>query len=44
MSAAVLIVIVESTFAKIRLFRVAEFLGAAFIISLLGVVTFFIGI
>ncbi|MGQ9824836.1 MAG: respiratory chain complex I subunit 1 family protein [Desulfotomaculales bacterium] len=44
LGAAVLIVVIESTFAKLRLFRVAEFLGAALVISLLGIVTFFIGI
>jgi len=44
LAGAVLIVIIESTLAKLRLFRVAEFLGAAFVISLLGLITFFIGV
>jgi formate hydrogenlyase subunit 4 len=42
--AATVIAVVESSFAKLRLFRVAEFLSAALVISLLGIVTFFIGI
>lgn len=42
--AAIVIAAIESSFAKLRLFRVAEFLGAAFVISLLGIVTFFVGV
>lgn len=41
---ASIIIIIESTLAKLRLYRVAEFLGAALVISLLGLMTFFIGI
>jgi formate hydrogenlyase subunit 4 len=33
------IVIVESSFAKLRLFRIAEFLGAAFVVSVTAMVT-----
>lgn len=39
---AVLIGILESMIAKLRLFRVPELLGAAFILALLGVVFFYI--
>jgi formate hydrogenlyase subunit 4 len=39
---AVLIGILESMIAKLRLFRVTELLGAAFILALLGVVFFYI--
>jgi formate hydrogenlyase subunit 4 len=35
----VLIAIVESSFAKLRLFRISEFLGAAFIVSVTAMVT-----
>ncbi len=41
---ACVIVMIESSLAKLRLFRVGEFLGAAFVVSLLGLVTFFIGV
>jgi formate hydrogenlyase subunit 4 len=39
---AVLIGAIECMFAKLRLFRVTELLGAAFILALLGVVFFYI--
>jgi len=42
--AAVVIAAVESTFAKLRLFRVAEYLGTAFVISLLSIIIFFVGV
>jgi formate hydrogenlyase subunit 4 len=38
---AVLIGVIESMFAKLRLFRVPELLGAAFILSLLALVFFY---
>ncbi len=44
LAGALVIVIIESNLAKLRLFRVGEFLGAALVISLLGLVTFFIGV
>lgn len=39
---AVLIGVIESMFAKLRLFRVSEFLGVAFILALLALVFFYI--
>ncbi|MCP9439837.1 MAG: NADH-quinone oxidoreductase subunit H [Nitrospira sp.] len=39
---AVLIGILESMFAKLRLFRVPELLGVAFILALLGVIFFYV--
>jgi len=39
---AVLIGVMECMFAKLRLFRVTEFLGVAFILSLLGLLFFYI--
>jgi formate hydrogenlyase subunit 4 len=39
---AVLIGVIECMFAKLRLFRVTELLGAAFILALLGLVFFYI--
>lgn len=39
---AVLIGIVESMFAKLRLFRVTDFLGVAFILALLGMIFFYV--
>ena len=36
------IVIVDSSFAKLRFFRIAEFLGAAFLLPLVGVATSFV--
>ncbi|MBI3811659.1 MAG: NADH-quinone oxidoreductase subunit H [Nitrospirae bacterium] len=39
---AVLIGLIESMFAKLRLFRVTDFLGLAFILSLLAIIFFYI--
>ena len=39
---AVLIGVIESMFAKLRLFRVTDLLGVAFILALLGVVFFYV--
>ncbi len=39
---AVVIGVLESMFAKLRLFRVTEFLGVAFILALLGMIFFYI--
>jgi len=39
---AVLIGVIESMFAKLRLFRVTDFLGVAFILSLLAIIFFYI--
>ena len=39
---AVLIGVIESMFAKLRLFRVTDFLGVAFILALLGLVFFYV--
>jgi formate hydrogenlyase subunit 4 len=39
---AVLIGVIESMFAKLRLFRVTDFLGLAFILSLLAIIFFYI--
>ena len=39
---AVVIGVIESMFAKLRLFRVTDLLGVAFILSLLAVVFFYI--
>ena len=39
---AVLIGILESMFAKLRLFRVTDLLGVAFILALLGLLFFYI--
>jgi formate hydrogenlyase subunit 4 len=36
------IVVIDSSFAKLRFFRIAEFLGAAFLIALVGVVTSYV--
>jgi formate hydrogenlyase subunit 4 len=36
------IVVLDSSFAKLRFFRIAEFLGAAFLIGLVGVVTSYV--
>jgi formate hydrogenlyase subunit 4 len=33
------VVVVESTYAKLRLFRIAEFLGAAFVVSVTAMIT-----
>lgn len=42
--AALAIAFIDSSFAKLRLLRVAEYLGAAFVISLLAVITFTMGV
>jgi formate hydrogenlyase subunit 4 len=39
---AVLIAVLESMFAKLRLFRVTDLLGVAFILALLGLVFFYV--
>lgn len=39
---AMLIGVVESMFAKLRLFRVTDFLGVAFILALLGMIFFYV--
>lgn len=39
---AVLIGVIESMFAKLRLFRLPDFLGLAFILALLGVIFFYV--
>ena len=39
---AVLVGVIESMFAKLRLFRVTDFLGVAFILALLGVIFFYV--
>lgn len=36
------IVVIDTSFAKLRFFRIAEFLGAAFLIALVGVVTSYV--
>jgi formate hydrogenlyase subunit 4 len=36
------IVIIDTTFAKLRFFRIAEFLGAAFLLALVGVATSYV--
>lgn len=33
------IVVIDSSFAKLRLFRIAEFLGASFLFALIGILT-----
>lgn len=43
LGAAVLIVAIESAFAKIRILRVPEFLGASFVLSVLALVLFSLG-
>jgi formate hydrogenlyase subunit 4 len=37
-----LVVVIDSSFAKLRFFRIAEFLGASFLIALVGVVTSYV--
>lgn len=39
---AVLIGVIESMFAKVRLFRVTDLLGAAFVLALLGMILFYV--
>ncbi|MHB2023204.1 MAG: formate hydrogenlyase subunit 4, partial [Mycobacteriales bacterium] len=36
------IVVIDSSFAKLRFFRIAEFLGAAFLLGLVGVTTSYV--
>lgn len=36
------IVIIDSSFAKLRFFRIAEFLGAAFLLALIGIATSYV--
>jgi formate hydrogenlyase subunit 4 len=36
------VVVIDTSFAKLRFFRIAEFLGAAFLIALVGVVTSYV--
>ena len=36
------IVIIDTSFAKLRFFRIAEFLGAAFMLALVGVATSYV--
>lgn len=36
------IVIIDSSFAKLRFFRIAEFLGASFLLALVGIVTSYV--
>lgn len=40
---AVVIVVIESTFAKLRLYRITEFMGAGFILSVLAILVFYFG-
>ena len=42
--AAFVIAFVEASYAKLRLLRVAEYLGAAFVVSLLAVITYTMGV
>ena len=39
---ALAIVIVDTSFAKLRFFRIAEFLGAAFLLALVGIATSYV--
>lgn len=36
------IVVIDSSFAKLRFFRIAEFVGAAFLVALVGVITSYV--
>ncbi len=36
------IVIIDSSFAKLRFFRIAEFLGASFLLALVGIATSYV--
>lgn len=40
---AIVIVVIESSFAKLRLFRITEFMGAGFILSVLAILVFYFG-
>jgi formate hydrogenlyase subunit 4 len=35
----ILIVIIDSSFAKLRFFRIAEYLGGSFLLALIGIIT-----
>ena len=39
---AFVIVVIDSSFAKLRFFRIAEFLGASFLLALLGIATSYV--
>lgn len=43
MVVAAVVVGIESSFAKLRLFKIPEFMGAGFILSVLAIVTFYMG-
>jgi len=36
------IVVIDSSFAKLRFFRIAEFLGASFLLALIGIATSYV--
>jgi formate hydrogenlyase subunit 4 len=36
------IVVIDTSFAKLRFFRIAEFLGAAFLLALVGIATSYV--
>jgi len=36
------IVVIDSSFAKLRFFRIAEYLGAAFLLALIGIATSYV--
>ena len=38
----IIVVVIDSSFAKLRFFRIAEFLGAAFLIALVGIITSYV--
>lgn len=40
---ALVIVVIESIFAKLRLFRITEFMGAGFILAVLAILVFYFG-
>jgi formate hydrogenlyase subunit 4 len=40
---AAVVIGIESSFAKLRLFKIPEFMGAGFILSVLSIVTFYLG-
>lgn len=40
---ATIIVLIESSFAKLRLFRITEFMGAGFILAVLAILVFYFG-
>ncbi len=40
---AAVVVAIESSFAKLRLGKIPEFMGAGFILSVLAIVTFYLG-